>query len=72
MKYFILNLLFIVAINQAISQCFINRGIGGVYDDQANSIAVDNNGNIFITGSFQGTVDFDPGAGVFNLTSLYR
>lgn len=70
MKYFILTLLLIVATDQALSQCFINKGIGGVYDDQANSIAVDNGGDIFITGSFQGTVDFDPGPGVFNLTSL--
>ncbi len=46
MKYFIITLLFIVAIDQAFSQCFITRGIGGVYNNQANSIAVDNNGNI--------------------------
>jgi hypothetical protein len=70
MKYFILSLLITLTLNSGFAQCFINKGIGGIYDDQANSIAVDNNGNIFITGSFQGTVDFNPGAGTFNLTSL--
>ena len=71
MKYFILSLLIILSLNYGFTQCFINKGIGGIYDDQANSIAVDNNGNIFITGSFQGTVDFNPGTGTFNLTSSY-
>jgi uncharacterized repeat protein (TIGR01451 family) len=45
------------------------KGIGGTNDDQANSIAVDNLGNVYITGTFQGTVDFDPNAGIFNLTT---
>lgn len=34
------------------------------------SIAVDNNGNVYITGEFFGTVDFDPGAGNFNITAV--
>lgn len=32
-------------------------------------IAVDTIGNVYTTGNFQGTVDFDPGTGVSNLTS---
>jgi len=35
----------------------------------ANDMAVDASGNVHITGSFRGTVDFDPGPGVFNLIS---
>ena len=34
------------------------------------SLALDQNDNIYATGHFFGTVDFDPGPGTFNLTSL--
>lgn len=33
------------------------------------SIAVDNAGNVYTTGTFSGTVNFDPGSGTFNLSS---
>lgn len=36
---------------------------------QANSIKTDSKGNVYTTGSFADTVDFDPGAGVYNLVS---
>lgn len=46
------------------------KAIGGVNDDKGYSIAIDpaGNGDVYITGRFMGTVDFDPGTGVFNLT----
>src|SRR5688572_7374758 len=34
-----------------------------------NSITVDSMGNVYTVGLFAGTVDFDPGLSVFNLTS---
>jgi hypothetical protein len=45
------------------------KQIGGAYDDYANAIAVDTSGNIYLTGNFYLTVDFDPGPGIFNLTT---
>ena len=38
--------------------------------DHAEDVTVDNAGSVIITGFFRGTADFDPGPGVFNLTSV--
>src|SRR3954471_1078681 len=38
-------------------------GIGSTGADRAVSVAADRAGNVFVTGTYQGTVDFDPGAG---------
>jgi len=46
------------------------RSMGGINEDQGTSIVVDAVGNVHTTGWFQNTVDFDPGPGVFNLTSM--
>ncbi|MBK6573602.1 MAG: SBBP repeat-containing protein [Saprospiraceae bacterium] len=46
------------------------KQIGGNLDDIGKSISIDQSGNILISGHFQGTADFDPGANVFPLSSV--
>ena len=43
--------------------------IGGSLDDRSNLLAIDASANVYSTGFFQGTVDFDPSAAAFNLVS---
>ncbi|WP_395060081.1 SBBP repeat-containing protein [Flavobacterium sp.] len=45
------------------------KAMGSTGSDYAYSIAIDTTGNVYTTGSFFGTVDFDPNAGILNLTS---
>jgi hypothetical protein len=44
--------------------------INGANEIYIDDMKLDANGNIFITGSFSGTVDFDLGPVTFNLTSI--
>ena len=43
--------------------------LGDIYEDAVRDIVLDNAGNVYITGTFQGSVDLDPGAGVEMLSS---
>lgn len=45
------------------------KAIGGSSADQSQDISMDATGNIYVTGFFGGTVDFDPGSGTDNLSS---
>ncbi len=47
------------------------KGFGGntTSIDEGNGIATSTNGDIYVIGNFQGTVDFDPNSSVANITS---
>ena len=45
------------------------KSVGGIVDDNGTKITTDTAGNVYITGVYGNTVDFDPGAGEFFLTS---
>lgn len=54
-----------------LSQNFVwAKSFGGVTYDDWRAVKIDAAGNVIAVGSFSGTVDFDPGAGVFNMTSV--
>lgn len=45
------------------------KHIGGPGNDRAESIIVDGVGNVYLTGHFGETADFDPGQGIYNMTA---
>lgn len=47
-----------------------SRQIGGIGADYASWVTTDVSNNVYLGGYFNGTVDFDPSAGVANLTTL--
>lgn len=54
---------------QGVDLAWVNT-IAGSGADTGRSVFVDGQGNVFTTGSFQDTVDFDPGAAVLNQISV--
>ena len=45
------------------------KAMSGTGNNYGIDISIDNAGNIYIVGAFEGSVDFDPGAGTTELTS---
>jgi hypothetical protein len=46
------------------------KHLGGVMDDEAYGIVLDEEANIYTTGTYRGIADFDPGIGVYNLQTV--
>jgi len=70
----------IVVNNQGSSDAFLAKldasgnfvwayGWGGTSTDEAFQLQVGSNGNIIVSGTYQGTIDANPGPGTFTLTS---
>jgi hypothetical protein len=56
--------------NSIHAQSFIwGKGWGGTMSDKANAIVVDDSANVYVTGKFSGTADFDPSPNTANLIS---
>ena len=53
--------MFVAQYNGATGAHQWSKGFGGVYADQAKSVAVDSTGNVYFTGFFEGTVNFGGG-----------
>src|SRR5258705_14012326 len=67
----LLSFLFSLQTFSQAPNCLWAKSIGGTTGGWVgSSVAFDASGNIYTTGNFSGTADFDPGPGVFNLTAI--
>jgi len=70
LNYVLLSSLFIFLYNITTAQNFVwAKSFGSTTYDDGSAVCTDPSGNVINVGSFNGTVDFDPGPGVSNLTS---
>ncbi len=68
MKFYTIFLLLFSQIILSQTPLWIDT-MGGTDNDKALALATDSQNNVLVTGSFHNTVDFDPGAGVYDLAS---
>ncbi len=61
--------IYVAKLDAAGSQVWINT-VGGDRYDIGWAIALDNAGSVYLTGSYGGTADFDPGPAAYLLTSM--
>jgi len=59
---------YVLKLDSAGSLVWVDQFVGTLAS-QAFDVALDQAGNVYVTGSFQGTVDFDPGPGTLSMTS---
>lgn len=60
--------IFVLKLNAQGKLCWA-KDMGGADMDRGNDIAVDNLGNVYITGMFEGEADINPGSGTAHLVS---
>lgn len=70
MKNLTLILLFSFITISTFGQTDWAKNFGGASLDQGSDVVMDNFGNLYTTGFFEGTVDFNPGTSVTNLSSV--
>lgn len=61
--------LFIVKIGSTANYIW-GKSLGNASNDVPTNLSIQSDQDIIITGYFEGTVDFDPGAGIYNATAL--
>jgi gliding motility-associated-like protein len=57
-----------VLLSQPVFNWAISYGSSAPTGDQGEAIALDDSGNVYVTGYFHGSPDFDPGPGVYSLS----
>ena len=70
MKHFyLIALTFLLSVSAQSQQFQWAKTFGNTHYEAARGVAADHHGNVYVTGNFFNTVDFDPGSGTHNLTS---